>query len=85
MVAEASAVAASIGCFVFNVGSSNESRSWRATPSRVRPLCWLGVLGFATDVSSLKESSIWESVWAWWGSLVETQVRFSDWTPCYKE
>ena len=69
VAAEASAVAASIGCFIFDVGSSNGSRSWRATPSRVGPLCWLGVLGFATDVSSLKESSIWESVWVWWGSL----------------
>ena len=35
----------------------------------VGPLCWLGVLGFATDVSSLKESSIWESFCVWWGSL----------------
>ena len=78
MVAEASAVAASIGCFVFSVGSSNGSRSWRVTPSRVGPLCWLGVLGFATDVSSLKGSSIWESVWAWWGSLErQSGTRFA--------
>ena len=78
VAAEASAVAASIGCFVFDVGSSNGSRSWRATPSRVGPLCWLGVLGFATDVSSLKESSIWESVWVWWGSLErQSGTRFA--------
>ena len=69
MAAEASAVAASNGRFVFDAGSSNGSSSWRATPSRVGPLCWLSVLGSATDVSFLKESSIWESVWVWWGSL----------------
>ena len=62
VAAEASAVAASIVCFAFAAGSSNGSSSWRATPSRVGPLCWLGVLGFATDMSSLNESSIWESV-----------------------
>ena len=67
VAAAASAVAASIGCSVFAAGSSNGSSSWRATPSRVGPLCWQGVLGFATDVSSLKESSIWESVCVWWG------------------
>ena len=69
MAAETSAVAASIGYFFFAAGSSNGSSSWRATPSRVGPLCWLGVLGFATDVSFLKESSIRESVCVWWGSL----------------
>ena len=69
MAAEASAVAASIGCFVFAAGSSNGSSSWRATPSRVGPLGWLGVLGFATDASSLKQSSIWESVCVWQSSL----------------
>ena len=78
MAAEASAVAAYIGCFVFDVGSSKGSRSWRATPSRVGPLCWLDVLGFATDVSSLKETSIWESVWVWWGSLErQSGTRFA--------
>ena len=69
VAAEASAVAASIGCFVFAAGSSNGSSSWSATPSRVRPLSWLGELGFATGVSYLKESSRWESVCVWWSSL----------------
>ena len=42
------------------------------------PLCWLGVLGFATDVSSLQESSIWEPVWVWWGSLErQSGTRFT--------
>ena len=78
MAAEASAVAVSISCFVFAAGSSNGSSSWRATPSRAGPLCWLGVLGFATDVSSLKELSIWESVRVWWGSLErQSGTRFA--------
>ena len=78
VAAEASAVAASVGCFVFAAGSSNGSSSWRATPSRVGPLCWLGVLGFATDVSPLKESSIWEYVCVWWGSLErQSGTRFA--------
>ena len=49
------------------------------TPSRVGPLCWLGVLGFATDMSSLQESSIWESVCVWWGRLERqsgTRLRY---------
>ena len=63
---------------VFAAGSSHEYSSWRATPSRVGPLCWLGVLGFVTDMSSLQESSMWESVCVWWGSLErQSGTRFA--------
>ena len=76
----ASVVVASIGCLVFAAGSSNgsSSSSWRATPSRVGPLCWLGVLGFATDLSYLNESSIWEYVFVSWGTLErQSGTRFA--------